>query len=143
MGVRDTGKTMKMLFLICFSSIALFSSAYADVQIKMMPGEQCWSYQGRDSRFSGIFSGGQGLTIAFVEQYSTDDGGMKTVSYNGERVWVNGPDGYYKDGHRDPAPDDDPFIYTGKQGRYIFNLYEHGTGTQYPVFFKICATKKK
>jgi hypothetical protein len=133
---------MKKLLLTCFASVALFSNADADVQIKMMPGDQCWSYQGRDTRFYGIFSGGQGLTIAVVQQYSTDGGGMKTTAYNGEGVWVNGPSGFYKDGHRDPAKDDDPLLYTEKQGRYIFNLNEHGAGSEYPVFFKICATKR-
>jgi hypothetical protein len=132
---------MKSLLIIVAAMIALSSGANADVQISMQPGSQCWSYQGRDTRFYGSFSGGQALTVAVVEQLSIENGGMKAVAYNGEQVWVNGPDGYYMVGGRDSNPDD-PFIYTDKPGRYIFNLYEHGTGTEYPVFVKICAMKK-
>jgi hypothetical protein len=133
---------MKRLFLAGIASILLLSGANADVQIKMKPGAQCWSYQGHDTRFYGDFAGGQALTVAVVEQNSDDHGGMTTTAYNGDRVWVNGPDGYYKDGNRDPEPND-PIITTEKAGRYVFNLEEHGTGFEYPLFFQICASKKK
>lgn len=132
---------MKKLLLIVAAMITLTSGASADVQIVMQPGSQCWSYQGRDTRFYGSFAGGQALTVAVVEQQSTDNAGMQAIAYNGEQVWVNGPDGYFRDGRRDPNPSE-PFIYTDKPGRYFFNLYEHGTGAEYPVFVKICAMKK-
>jgi hypothetical protein len=47
------------------ASYALISAANADVQIRMKPGEQCWSYRGRDTRFFGDFAGEQSLTILF------------------------------------------------------------------------------
>lgn len=133
---------MKKLLLTVSASLALLSGANADVPINMKPGAQCWSYQGRDTRFYGDFAGGQALTIAVVVQNSDDRGGITTTAYNGQRVWVNGPGGYYKDGNRDPDPNG-PIIYTEKAGRYEFNLEEHGTGFEYPVFFQICAMKKK
>jgi hypothetical protein len=131
---------MKKLLIASATMIALASGARADVQISMQPGSQCWSYQGRDTRFYGSFSGGQALTVAVVEQQTENDG-MRALASNGESVWVNGPDGYFKDGYRD-AKADDPFIYTDKPGRYTFNLYEHGTGAEYPVFVTICAMKR-
>ncbi|WP_143199062.1 hypothetical protein [Bradyrhizobium sp. NAS80.1] len=130
---------MKKLLITLASTIALSSGA--DVQISMPPGSQCWSYQGRDTRFYGNFLGGQALTVAVVEQQSTEHAGMKAIAYNGEQVWVNGPNGYFRDGNRESNPND-PFIHTDKPGRYIFNLYEHGTGTEFPVFVKICAMRK-
>jgi hypothetical protein len=54
---------------------------------------------------------------------------------------VNGPAGYFKQGGGEPS-DKDRFIVTEKTGRYIFNLYEHGTGAEYPVYVRICAAKK-
>ena len=66
---------------------------------------------------------------------------ITTTAHNGDRVWVNGPDGFYLEGNREPAPND-PFIYTEKSGRNIFNLYEHGSGSTLSVCFQICATKK-
>jgi hypothetical protein len=132
---------MKKFLLAGIASLALVSAADADVQIKMKPGAQCWSYQGYDTRFYGDFAGGQALTLAFVFQEKNDHGGIKASAYNGDRVWVNGPGGFYLDGNREPAPDD-PFINTEKSGRYIFNLYEHGNGTTLPVFFQICAMRK-
>jgi hypothetical protein len=53
---------MKELFLAGIASLALVSAADADVQIKMKPGAQRWSYQGYDTRFYGDFAGGQALT---------------------------------------------------------------------------------
>ncbi|WP_257165670.1 hypothetical protein [Bradyrhizobium sp. SRS-191] len=111
----------------------------ADVQINMQAGSQCWSYQGLDTRFYGNFAGGQALTVAVVEQQLNEKGGMEAVAHNGEQVWVNGPDGFLKSGYREER---DRIVYTDKPGRYIFNLYEHGTGGAYPVFVKICASKK-
>jgi hypothetical protein len=64
-----------------------------------------------------------------------------SVCRGGDRVWVNGPDDFYLDGNREPTPND-PFIYTKKSGRYVFNLYEHGSGSPLPVFFQICAMKR-
>jgi hypothetical protein len=70
----------KMKRLIAISAILLLSSeAMADVEIRMQPGSQCWSYQGRDTRYYGNFSGGQDITVAVVEQFERDIGGMKTV----------------------------------------------------------------
>jgi hypothetical protein len=53
---------------------------------------------------------------------------------------VNGPNDYYLVGNRDPNPND-PFIHTERPGRYTFNMYEHGSGSDLPVFFQICAMK--
>ncbi|WP_315786299.1 hypothetical protein [Bradyrhizobium sp. SZCCHNPS1003] len=119
--------------------VGFLSAAKADVQINMQPGSQCWSYQGLDTRFYGNFAGGQALTVGIVEQQLNEKGGMEAVVYSGAQVWVNGPDGFLKDGYREA---DDRIIYTDKPGRYIFNLYEHGTGAAYPVFVKICASRK-
>jgi len=89
---------MKKLLLAVIASLALVSAADADVQIKMKPGDQCWSYRGYDTRFYGDFAGDQFLTIAFVMQHANDHGGITTHAYNGDAVWVNGPAGYSRDG---------------------------------------------
>jgi hypothetical protein len=130
---------MKKLLSTLVATNAILSPAYADVQIIMQPGSQCWSYQGRDTRYFGNFSGDQNITIAVVEQFERDVGGMKAVASNEQRVWVNGPAGFLK-----AASDDekDRYIVTEKPGRYIFNLYEHGTGSEYPVYVRLCAAKK-
>ena len=132
---------MTKLLLTGVASLALVTGANADVQIRMKPRDQCWSYRGHDTRFYGDFAGDQSLSIAFVIQHANDHGGIITSAGNVDEVWVNGPADYYLDGHRDPKADD-PLIHTGKQGRYIFNLYEHGTGSNLPVFFEICAMSK-
>ncbi len=80
---------MKKLLLAGIASLALGSGANADVQIKMKPGAQCWSYQGYNTRFYGDFAGGQALTVAFVFQVMNDHGRITTTAYNGDRVWVN------------------------------------------------------
>jgi hypothetical protein len=127
--------------LVAISAILLLTSeARADVEIRMQPGSQCWSYQGRDTRYYGTFSGGQDITVAVVEQFERDIGGMKTVASNEDRVWVNGPAGYFKQGGPE-SNDKERFISTEKSGRYIFNLYEHGTGAEFPVYVRICAAK--
>jgi hypothetical protein len=131
----------KMKRLVAISAILILSSeAMADVEIRMQPGSQCWSYQGRDTSYYGNFSGGQDITVAVVEQFERDIGGMKAVASNEDRVWVNGPAGYFKGGGE--PNDKDRFIVTEKTGRYIFNLYEHGIGAEYPVYVRICAAKK-
>ena len=78
---------MKKLLLAGIASLALVSAADADVQIKMKPGAQCWSYE-IDTRFYGDFAGGQALTVAFVFQERNDHGGITTTAYNGDRVSV-------------------------------------------------------
>jgi len=132
---------MKKLLITSAVMIALSSGAHADVQISMQPGSQCWSYQGLDTFFFGSFSSGQALTIAVVEEQANEKGGMEAVAYDAEKIWVNGPDHYYKDGNREDP--NDRVIFTEKPGRYIFNLYEHGTGAGAPVSVKICAMKKE
>lgn len=127
-----------MKLILGIASILALTEARADVQIRMLPGSQCWSYEGRDTRFYGNFAGGQDITIAVVEQFERDVGGMKAVASNERRVWVNGPSGYFKASSEDEK---DRYIVTGKPGRYIFNLYEHGTGAQYPVYVRLCAAK--
>jgi hypothetical protein len=146
-------KLVSGFLLAGVASYALISAANADVQIRMKPGEQCWSYRGRDTRFFGDFAGEQSLTIAFVIQDANDRGGITTSAYNGDAVWVNGPDGYYHDGNEavwaDDPEQDYPMsnpkasISTEKPGRYIFNLAEHGSGSNLPVFFQICALRNK
>jgi hypothetical protein len=131
---------MKQLLIIVVF-LGFCSRAHADVEIRMQPGSQCWSYQGRDTRYYGNFSGGQDITVAVVEQFERDIGGMKAVASNEDRVWVNGPAGYFKQGGGEQS-DKDLSIVTEKPGRYIFNLYEHRTGAEYPVYVRICAAKK-
>jgi hypothetical protein len=142
---------MKKLSLAVMVTLAFVSAAHAEVQIKMKAGAQCWAYQGHDTRFYGDFTGGQFLTVTFVLQQATDDGGITTRAYNSDAVWVNGPAGYGQAGKdavwaNDPAqaPKSDPnaFISTEGPGRYTFNLMEHGSGSDLPVFFQLCAMKK-
>jgi hypothetical protein len=52
---------MKKLVLTGVASLALISGANADVQIRMKPGDQCWSYRGYDTRFYGDFAGDQSI----------------------------------------------------------------------------------
>jgi hypothetical protein len=121
---------MKKLLLAGIASLALVSAADADVQIKMKPGAQCWSYQGYDTRFYGDFAGGQALTVAFVFQEINDHGGITTTAYNGDRVWVNGPDEFYLDGNREPAPTD-PFMKWHNSSNLLPNLcFEEGLKCQ-------------
>lgn len=128
-------------FLLALAvAIAMSSEVRADVEIRMQAGSQCWSYQGLDSRYFGNFSAGQAVTVAVVEENPTGNGGREAVAYDASKIWVNGP-GLYKDGNREEP--NDRVIFTEKPGRYIFNLYEHGTGAAGPVFVKICATKRK
>jgi|tagenome__1003787_1003787.scaffolds.fasta_scaffold20947338_1 hypothetical protein len=131
---------MKLLATVA-ALAGLTTVANADVQINMRPGSQCWSYQGLDTRFFGSFAGGQALTVAVVEEQSNEKGGAEVVAYSAEKIWVNGPDGFYKSGNREEP--NDRVIFTEKPGRYILNLYEHGTGAGSPVFVKICAMKKE
>ena len=143
---------MKKLLLALIASLALVSAADADVQIKMKPGDQCWSYPGYDTRFYGDFAADKFLTIAFVIQHANDHGGTTTHAYNGDAAWVNGPVGYSRDGIEAIRADDpeqalrsDPnaSVSTEKPGRYIFNLMEHGSGSSLPIFFQICAMTGK
>jgi hypothetical protein len=131
---------MKRLLSTVAVTLTLFSAAHADVEIRMRPGSQCWSYQGLDSRYSGSFSSGQAVTVAVVEENSTGNGGREAITYDASKIWVNGP-GLYKDGNREGP--NDRVIITEKPSRYVFNLYEHGTGAAGSVFVKICAAKKK
>jgi hypothetical protein len=96
---------MKKLLITSAVMIALSSGAHADVQISMQPGSECWSYQGLDTRFFGSFSSGQALTIAVVEEQANEKGGMEAVAYDAEKIWVNGPDHYYRDGNREDPND--------------------------------------
>jgi hypothetical protein len=141
------------LLLTSLASLTLICGAKADVKIRTKPGDQCWSYLGYDTRFYGNFAGGQSLTIAFVIQRADDHGGITTHAYNGDAVWVNGPNEFYKDGNeavwadhpehtQDARSDPNASISTGKPGRYTFNLMEHGGGSNLPVFFQICARRK-
>jgi hypothetical protein len=132
---------MKIVLVTCVVTIALTCGASADVGIKMSNGSQCWSYQGLDTRYYGVFSGGQDITVAVVQQFENDSGNIRAVASNGDQVWVNGPDGYLKQGSYEPN-DKERIITTDRPGRYIFNLYEHGARADYPVYVRICAAKK-
>jgi hypothetical protein len=143
---------MKKFLLTGVASLALISSANADVQIRMKPKDQCWSYRGHDNRFYGDFAGGQSLSIGFVVQQANDHGGITTHAYNGDAVWVNGPAGYGQTGKEavwandpeldHPMSNPNASISTEKPGHHIFNLMEHGAGSNLPVFFEICAMSK-
>ena len=137
----DGRQIMKTMFLTCAVIIALTSRVKADVEITMRPGSQCWSYQGQETRYSGSFLGGQDLTIALVQQFETDMGSMRAIASNGDQVWVNGPSGYLKRGSNEPN-DKERIITTGRPGRYVFNLYEHGARAENPVYVRICASKQ-
>ena len=72
---------MKQSLFAGIVGLALLSGASADVQIRMKPGTECWSYQGYDTRFFGDFSGDQSLTIAVVLQRVNERGGIATTAY--------------------------------------------------------------
>ncbi|MBR0733803.1 hypothetical protein JQ636_35545 [Bradyrhizobium japonicum] len=127
--------------MIATAILALLSSAaYADVQIKMAPGSQCWIYQGTDTRYKGAFSAGQAITIAIVDTQIID-GQAKVIVTDGRDVWFNGPD-LSLDGNRET---NDPVIVIKKSGEHQIDLWEHKTGLGYgqPLFVKLCATKPK
>jgi hypothetical protein len=130
---------LKELFATVAVLVGLTTVANADVKIAMRPGSQCWTYHGLDSRYFGDFAADQAITIAVIEEQVNENGGAEVIAYSGERIFVNGPN-YFRNGNSEEP--NDRIILTEKPGEYIFNLYEHGTGSRFPVFVKICARKK-